>query len=176
MYASEPKVHVLWGTPSDAFEYRIYQLLLRATRTVELGMWYVVVVMTRADLEERLAKVLPALPTEVVCESDVREQRFIERELQLAIQAALDAASHIVSDERLPEPASNADLFAVLAKRGVIPAELESLLIKAAKFRNVLVHGYVDVDSAVLRDVVENHLGDLERFALAVRSFMSAED
>ena len=35
--------------------------------------------------------------------TDVREQRFVEHTLQLAIQAALDAASHIVSDERLGE-------------------------------------------------------------------------
>jgi uncharacterized protein YutE (UPF0331/DUF86 family) len=38
---------------------------------------------------------------------DVREQRFVEHTLQLAIQAALDVASHVVSDERCPEsPAS----------------------------------------------------------------------
>ncbi len=32
---------------------------------------------------------------------DIRERRFVEHTLQLAIQAALDVASHIVSDERL---------------------------------------------------------------------------
>jgi uncharacterized protein YutE (UPF0331/DUF86 family) len=31
---------------------------------------------------------------------DVREQRFVEHTLQMAIQAALDVASHVVSDER----------------------------------------------------------------------------
>jgi uncharacterized protein YutE (UPF0331/DUF86 family) len=33
---------------------------------------------------------------------DVREERFVEHTLQIAIQAALDVASHIVSDKRLP--------------------------------------------------------------------------
>ena len=32
---------------------------------------------------------------------DIREERFVEHTLQLAIQAALDVASHIVADERL---------------------------------------------------------------------------
>jgi uncharacterized protein YutE (UPF0331/DUF86 family) len=32
---------------------------------------------------------------------DLREERFVEHTLQLAIQAALDVGSHIVSDERL---------------------------------------------------------------------------
>jgi uncharacterized protein YutE (UPF0331/DUF86 family) len=36
--------------------------------------------------------------------TDVREQRFVEHTLQVAIQAALDVASHIVSDQRLGEP------------------------------------------------------------------------
>ena len=49
-------------------------------------------------------------------ERDVREERFVEHTLQLAIQAALDAASHVVSDERLGEPDSNRDLIAILER------------------------------------------------------------
>jgi uncharacterized protein YutE (UPF0331/DUF86 family) len=105
-------------------------------------------------------------------ETDVRQQRFVERELQLAIQAALDVASYIVSDERLAEPTSNADLFASLTKHGVIDARLGTELVRAAEFRNVLVHGYTDVDPAIVRDVVEHRLGELEAFVAAVRAFM----
>lgn len=39
--------------------------------------------------------------------ADVREERFVEHTLQIAIQAALDVASHLVSDERLGEPETN---------------------------------------------------------------------
>ncbi len=39
-----------------------------------------------------------------------------------------------------------------------------------AGFRNILVHGYQDIDNAILRDVVEHHLGDLHAFAEAVRA------
>ena len=46
---------------------------------------------------ERLAR-----PDQIA--SDVRERRFVEHTLQIAIQAALDGASHIVSDSRLGEP------------------------------------------------------------------------
>jgi uncharacterized protein YutE (UPF0331/DUF86 family) len=41
---------------------------------------------------------------------DIREERFVEHTLQIAIQAALDIASHIVSDERLGEPRTNREL------------------------------------------------------------------
>jgi uncharacterized protein YutE (UPF0331/DUF86 family) len=35
---------------------------------------------------------------------NLREERFVEHTLQLAIQAALDIGSHVVSDDRLGEP------------------------------------------------------------------------
>jgi hypothetical protein len=60
---------------------------------------------------------------------DVREERFVEHTLQLAIQAALDVASHIVSDERLGEPATNRDLFDLLRRRGYLTESLALTLI-----------------------------------------------
>jgi Protein of unknown function DUF86 len=47
--------------------------------------------------------------------TDLRELRFVEHTLQIAIQAALDVASHIVSDNRLGEPRTNRELFDLLA-------------------------------------------------------------
>jgi uncharacterized protein YutE (UPF0331/DUF86 family) len=102
--------------------------------------------------------------------TDVRELRFAEHTLQIAIQAALDVASHIVSDERLGEPETNAQLFERLAGAGWIGDELCAQLVRMAGFRNVLVHGYAAVDAAIVRDVVENHTGDLLDFAAAVRA------
>jgi len=43
------------------------------------------------------------------------------------------------------------------------------MLRNMAGFRKVLVHGYDDVDLAVVRDVLGNHLGDLEAFVGVVR-------
>jgi uncharacterized protein YutE (UPF0331/DUF86 family) len=67
--------------------------------------------MTDADLlGKKLAQIetclgdLRRLARPDVLDSDLRERRFIEHTLQIAIQAALDVASHIVSDERLGEP------------------------------------------------------------------------
>lgn len=101
--------------------------------------------------------------------TDVREQRFVEHTLQIAIQAALDVASHVVSDERLGEPETNRELFALLARAGTIPADLSSSLQDMAGFRNVLVHGYQEVDLGVVEDVLRNHLDDLLAFAAAIR-------
>lgn len=101
--------------------------------------------------------------------SDVREERFVEHTLQIAVQAALDAASHIVSDERLGEPRTNRELFDLLARRGILPAELAETLGAMAGLRNVLVHGCDDLNLDIVEDVVKNHLSDLLAFVAAVR-------
>lgn len=101
--------------------------------------------------------------------TDVREERFVEHTLQIAIQAALDVASHIVSDERLGEPRTNRELFTLLVRGGVLSEELAERLGAMAGFRNVLVHGYGDVDLDVVEDVVTNRTGDLLEFVREVR-------
>lgn len=101
--------------------------------------------------------------------ADVRDRRFVEHTLQLAIQACLDCASHIMSSERLGEPSTNRELFATLARAGWISQELCAKLESAASLRNILVHGYTEVDLELLRDVLENHLGDLRDYVAAVR-------
>jgi uncharacterized protein YutE (UPF0331/DUF86 family) len=107
-------------------------------------------------------------------ESDVRERRFVEHTLQIAIQAALDVASHIVSDQRLGEPKTNREMFERLARAGWLSEDLARSLQRMVGFRNILVNGYTAVDPAVVRDVVEHHLGDLDAFVEAIRGRLPA--
>jgi uncharacterized protein YutE (UPF0331/DUF86 family) len=100
---------------------------------------------------------------------DIKERRFVEHTLQLAIQAALDVASHIVSDDRLGEPRTNRELFTLLESAGWVSRDLSRTLRAMTGFRNVLVHGYDVVDVAVVRDLLENRLGDLELFVQMIR-------
>ncbi len=100
---------------------------------------------------------------------DLREERFVEHTLQLAIQAALDVGSHIVSDERLGEPETSRDVFRLLGRAGFVPGDLVGRLEQMAGFRNVVVHLYQEVDLGIVRDVVENRLGDLLDFVTAIR-------
>lgn len=133
--------------------------------------------MTDADLiAKKLAFIetcvaeLRSLARPSVIETDLREERFVEHTLQLAIQATTDIASHVVSDERLGEPRTNHELFDLLARGGWIPTDLSETLRRMTGFRNILVQGYAAVDLRIVRDVVENRLGDLEKFVAAIRS------
>lgn len=131
--------------------------------------------MTDADLvAKKLAEVetyvreLRQLARPQAIHEDLKEQRFVLHTLQLAIQAALDAASHIVSDERLGEPERNRELFELLASGDWIDRQLAARLGDMAGFRNLLVHEYALVDLAIVRDVVDNRLGDLLDFGAAI--------
>lgn len=81
--------------------------------------------MTDPELvEKKLAEVethvreLQTLADPGLLRTDVKEERFVTHTLQLAVQAALDAASHIVADDRLGEPATNRELFSLLQRGG----------------------------------------------------------
>jgi uncharacterized protein YutE (UPF0331/DUF86 family) len=81
-----------------------------------------------------------------------------------------------VSDRRLGEPRTNRELFDLMQRDTWLDESLASTLRKMAGFRNVLVDGYDDVDLTVVRDVLANHLGDLEAFVAAVRRRLSRGD
>ena len=102
--------------------------------------------------------------------SDRREERFAEHTLQIAIQAAIDVAALVVSDNDLGNPVSNHALFGLLAQHGWLPAEQVPLLSRMVGFRNVVVHEYETVDVALVRDVVEHHAADLRGFVEAIRA------
>lgn len=121
-----------------------------------------------AFIETCVAELRRLARPEVIA-ADVKEQRFVAHTLQLAVQAALDVASHIVSDERLGEPATNRALFSLLHTAGWLPGELAATMERMAGFRNILVHGYQEVDVGILRDVVEHRLEDLDEYCRALR-------
>lgn len=112
-----------------------------------------------------LARIDPA-----TIETDVVHERFAEHTLQIAIQAASDIASHIVSDDRLGEPGSNHALFDLLARNGWLRADQVPTLHRMVGFRNVIVHEYETVDVRLVRRVVEHHAGDLQAFVDTIRA------
>ena len=80
----------------------------------------------------------------------------------------------LASIERLGEPKTNRALFGHLAQAGWIEKPMAETMFRIVGFRNILVHGYANVDLGVVRDVVEHRLDDLLGFVAAVRRRLHA--
>lgn len=96
-----------------------------------------------------------------------------ERYFQVAIQAALDIGSMILAESVVRVPESYGDIFPRLADIGVLPADFAQKLVGMAKFRNVLVHLYLEVDLRKVYHYLQHDLGDFERFAQYVSEYLA---
>ncbi len=96
--------------------------------------------------------------------SDTRSRRFVERTIHISIEACIDIAHHIIADERLREPYSYKDAFAVLAENGILHEDDRSVLESMASFRNILVHYYERIDDSLVFGFFRNNLSDFDRF------------
>ena len=85
--------------------------------------------------------------------------------LQKAVQAAIDLANHVVTAEDYGPPDSQAAVFTLLEKRGIIDPQLAGNLRKMVGFRNIAVHEYETVDPVIVDAIVQYHLGDLRIFS-----------
>ncbi len=84
--------------------------------------------------------------------------------LQVAIEAMIDIASHIVAKLRLGMLKNYSDAFEILGKNDIVPKDFLPVLIKMVRFRNRVVHLYDTVDEDEVYNIIKNNLGDFERF------------
>ena len=88
----------------------------------------------------------------------------VERGLQLCAQNALDIASHLGSAAGR-DPATYGSAIDGLVETGVLPPDFAERFRGIAGFRNVLVHGYLDVDLDRVAQMLSEELDDFEQFA-----------
>jgi uncharacterized protein YutE (UPF0331/DUF86 family) len=62
-----------------------------------------------------------------------------------------------------------------LVRAGWVPTSQGTALRNLAGFRNVVVHGYERVDLRIVRDMLENRLGELLAFVDALRDALGRE-
>ncbi len=91
-----------------------------------------------------------------------------ERALQLAVQACIDVAAHLVAELGLRTPDTYREAFLGLAHEGLVHEDLAQRLGDAAGMRNILVHEYLEIDPRQVWRALER-LDDLRAFADAAR-------
>lgn len=103
---------------------------------------------------------------------NVVTKRFIERQLELCVEQMIDVCKHLVAGLDLPQPETYAGCFDILAGAGVVPEDHLPIFKALARFRNLLIHGYDDIDDAVTYGILTLRLGDFTAFIAAIRSYL----
>ena len=88
--------------------------------------------------------------------------------LLVAIEAAASMCTHLAARQLGEAPSSYAQCFQVLASSGIISPALAERLSAMARFRNLLVHVYDEVDDSQVWEVLQSDLGDLEHYLSSI--------
>lgn len=97
-------------------------------------------------------------------QSNVMLRRGVERTLQVAVECTLDIGNMVISHEQWRAAESNRDVFRVLAEHGVLSVSLLNNLMKAASYRNILVHEYTRIEPSVVFNLLKKMPKDLRDF------------
>jgi uncharacterized protein YutE (UPF0331/DUF86 family) len=104
--------------------------------------------------------------------ASVREELWaVERGLQLCAQNALDVATHIAASAGRDVPDYGAAIDR-LAELGILPLDFAARFRTIAGFRNVIVHGYPDVDLATVHRLLNERLDDFSEFARQIDHYL----
>jgi len=112
--------------------------------------------------------------------NDMVLQGAAERYLQLAIETCLNIGNRILALEQrrqnITAPETYAEIFEKLAQIGVIPAAFSAGLVNMARFRNLLVHMYWEIDPGKVYEILSTGLNDLRTFRKYAAGYIKSCD
>lgn len=99
-------------------------------------------------------------------------KRFIERNLELAIQEMIDICKHLVSRLNLEEPSSYANCIDILVEENIISKDRAEIYKQMIKFRNLLIHTYEKIIDDKIYEIIEKHLKGFNNFAEEIERYL----
>lgn len=99
-------------------------------------------------------------------------QWLVERGLQLGCEIVLDVGNHVLVGAFQRPSERYEEILSGLAAEGVISAGLRAELSGLGGFRNVLVHGSMDVDLERVLSTLEDAPERFERFASELHAWL----
>lgn len=105
--------------------------------------------------------------------SDYRNTESAKYLLLVCVASAIDLCNHIVACCGSRAPQNYADCFAILVEVGTITPDLANRLKPMARFRNLLVHQYWQVDNRRIYDIIQTKLDSLSDFRQQVLAWLA---
>ena len=121
-----------------------------------------------ATIQKCLERIRDVTSLDPASLDDINRQDIFVLNLQRAVQASIDLASHIVASEGLGLPETVRDNFALLKDKGIIDPEIASRMEKMTGFRNIAIHNYQALNLDILKSILTRNLKDVEVFYTAV--------
>lgn len=100
--------------------------------------------------------------------SDFRTRLAADHAIQLAVQVCIDIGAHLIAELGLKAPSDYRGIFDSLLSAGLEPS-LGERLAEAVGMRDILVHGYLEVDDEAVWGALDR-LDDLRQFAAFTQS------
>jgi uncharacterized protein YutE (UPF0331/DUF86 family) len=122
----------------------------------------------------RLEEVLSRLGELGYEAGDFRSAWQVERGLQLAAEIVFDVGNHILSAHFGVVAEDYEDILEKLAANLVISTELREQLAGLGGFRNVLVHGYLELDPERVATAHRDAPQQLSRYRLEIGEWLRA--
>ena len=96
--------------------------------------------------------------------ADERNLYTVQHLLLMCVEAAASICTHIMARLAHAAPSTYAECFMALSDQGVIVRDLAQRLVRAVRFRNLLVHQYWNVDSQQVLKIAREHVDDFTAF------------
>ena len=112
------------------------------------------------DRNIRFLEEIKTLSPEQFLESykDIQAAKYSLLEI---MEACIDIANYIISVKGFRRAEEYSEMFKVLKEEGVIQKKLATKLEDMARFRNLLVHRYGEIDNRRVLEIIKRNLKDI---------------
>lgn len=117
--------------------------------------------MTQERIEEKMDIVeesIRQLEGLNIDEDNFLEYRGVKHTLQEPIEAYLDIAGHMIAEEGFGKQQDYADYFIKLEQKNIIEEPLSKKLQEMARFRNLVVHRYSNINFEQVQQIIREDL------------------
>jgi uncharacterized protein YutE (UPF0331/DUF86 family) len=80
--------------------------------------------------------------------------------------------NHVISRNGFRAPEDYGDTFRVMNEEGAIEQNFSDELVNMAKFRNRLVHIYLEVENKQVYEILQDRLNDFKKFIDSISNFL----
>jgi uncharacterized protein YutE (UPF0331/DUF86 family) len=118
---------------------------------------------------KEIEEIIPSSSAEY--STDPMRKRALERLIQITVESVMDVSAILVKEMRLGLPYGEEDFLDKISGTVLSPVLVEKLR-EMKGFRNILVHGYSQIDDERVYEILTNDIEDVIEFKEAVIEFL----